>query len=86
MSKSVQSPCIGVCKFKRGGHCIGCSMTKDQKSLFKKIKKDKHREAFVQLIVLQQASMGRYSHWRPEYLRKSLKKGTRPAKAARDVA
>ena len=85
MSK-VQSPCIGVCKFKRQGHCIGCSMTKDQKALFKGIKKDKHREAFVQMLVGQQSLLGRYRHWVAAYKRKCLKKGTKPAKAVKKAA
>ena len=38
MSKKTPSPCIDVCKFRREGHCIGCSMTKAQKSMFKKLK------------------------------------------------
>ncbi|MEM6670690.1 MAG: DUF1289 domain-containing protein, partial [Pseudomonadota bacterium] len=28
MSEKLPSPCIDVCKFRRAGHCIGCSMTK----------------------------------------------------------
>ena len=71
---NVPSPCIDVCKFRREGHCIGCSMTKAQKSAFKKFKKDAHREAFVELVVAQQAVMGRYSHWQPAYAKKCRKK------------
>lgn len=68
------SPCIDVCKFKRGGHCIGCSMTKTQKSMFKKLKKDKYRAAFVELVVAQQEVLGKFSHWEPKYLKKLSKK------------
>lgn len=77
MSK-VPSPCISVCKFKRAGHCIGCSMTKAQKSAFKKLKKSKHREAFMELILAQQAVMGRYSHWTAAYEKRCSKKGVKP--------
>jgi|TARA_R110000851_G_scaffold46954_1_gene114207 predicted Fe-S protein YdhL (DUF1289 family) len=70
----VPSPCISVCKFKREGHCIGCSMTKAQKSTFKALKKDKHREAFVELVVAQQAAMGRYKHWEQAYEKRCRKK------------
>ncbi len=80
------SPCIDVCKFKRGGHCIGCSMTKAQKSLFKQLKKNKHREAFVEMLVGQQSQLGRYAHWAPAYLRKCLKKKVKPVDAARNAA
>ncbi|MEM7463357.1 MAG: DUF1289 domain-containing protein, partial [Pseudomonadota bacterium] len=41
MSKKIPSPCVDVCKYKRQGHCIACSMTKAQKSQFKKLKNDK---------------------------------------------
>ena len=80
------SPCIDVCKYKRGGHCIGCSMTKAQKSLFKELKKNKHREAFVEMLVCQQSRLGKYKHWAPKYLRKCLKKKVKPVEAVRDVA
>jgi predicted Fe-S protein YdhL (DUF1289 family) len=71
------SPCIDVCKFKREGHCIGCSMTKAQKSMFKRLKKDAHREAFVEMLVAQQSVMGRYTHWMAAYTKKCRKKKVR---------
>ena len=79
MSKT-PSPCIDVCKFKRAGHCIGCSMTKAQKSMFKKLKKDAHRQAFVEMLMAQQDVMGKFSHWAPRYARKCMKKGVKPPK------
>ena len=80
MSKT-QSPCIDVCKFRREGHCIGCSMTKDQKKMFKSLKSDKHRAAFVTMLVGQQEAMGRYKHWAPAYLKKCRKKKATPVPA-----
>jgi len=77
MSKKA-SPCIGVCKFKRGGHCIGCSMTKPQKEMFKKLKKDAHQEAFVRMLVNQQAALGKYGHWVEAYRKRCAKKGVPP--------
>ena len=74
MSKT-PSPCIDVCKFKREGHCIGCSMTKPQKSLFKKAKKDAQRADFVKLVMAQQDQMGNYAGWRIAYAKKCTKKG-----------
>ncbi|MEO0991191.1 MAG: DUF1289 domain-containing protein [Pseudomonadota bacterium] len=85
MSKT-PSPCIDVCKFKRDGHCIGCSMTKAQKAMFKKLKKDKYREAFVEMLVGQQSRMGKYSHWVTQYLRKCLKRKVKPIDAVRESA
>ncbi|MGR3467795.1 MAG: DUF1289 domain-containing protein [Shimia sp.] len=79
MTKKTPSPCIDVCKFKREGHCIGCSMTKAHKSMFKSLKKETHRVAFVEMLITQQQAMGRYRHWAPAYLRKCLKKGAKDA-------
>jgi predicted Fe-S protein YdhL (DUF1289 family) len=80
------SPCIDVCKFKRDGHCIGCSMTKAQKSLFKELKKDAHRQAFVEMLMTQQQAMGKYQHWAPAYFRKCLRKKVKPIEAVRNAA
>ncbi|SNR73370.1 DUF1289 domain-containing protein [Puniceibacterium sediminis] len=77
MSKT-PSPCIDVCKFKREGHCIGCSMTKAQKSLFKALKKDDHRTAFVEMLTAQQNQLGKYRHWQLAYMRKLRKKKIEP--------
>ncbi|MEL6586702.1 MAG: DUF1289 domain-containing protein [Pseudomonadota bacterium] len=81
------SPCIDVCKFKRRGpagvHCIGCSMTKDQKKIAKKLKKSGAMDAFVALVIAQQGAMGRYRHWQAAYLKRCLKKGVAAPKVAR---
>jgi hypothetical protein len=74
----IPSPCIDVCKFKRAGHCIGCSMTKTQKKMFKSLKKPEHQEAFVEMLVLQQSAIGKYEHWAPAYARRCMKKGVHP--------
>ncbi len=76
------SPCIDVCKFKRQGHCIGCSMTKAQKSIFKQLKKDTHRIGFIEMLMAQQNQLGKYKGWRIAYAKKCSKKG---AKAPFDV-
>ncbi|MEM6823701.1 MAG: DUF1289 domain-containing protein [Pseudomonadota bacterium] len=76
--RKVPSPCIDVCKFRRGGHCIGCSMTKAQKKLFKGLKKASDQSAFVEMLEHQQLRLGKYQHWPPAYARKCLKKGAHP--------
>ena len=76
MSK-IPSPCIDVCKFKREGHCIGCSMTKAQKSMFKKLKNEKHQHAFLDMLVHQQKGLGKYSHWADAYARRCARKGVK---------
>lgn len=73
--EKIPSPCIDVCKFRREGHCIGCSMTKAQKSMFKKLKKPAHQRAFVDLLVHQQNDLGKYSHWADAYRKRCKKKG-----------
>lgn len=64
MKNKVPDPCIDVCTYKRQGHCIGCAMIKAQKSLFKTLKKDKHKEAFVLMLSKQQEALGKYKAWR----------------------
>jgi uncharacterized protein len=77
----IPSPCISVCKFRRigpaGQHCIGCSMTKDQKSLFKALSKKKHQRAFVEMLVRQQSVMGRYRHWAAAFKARCARKGVK---------
>ena len=76
--KKLPSPCIDVCKFRREGHCIGCSMTKPQKKLFKSLKKAKHQHAFMDMLAHQQSDMGKYGHWAPAYAKKCARKGVTP--------
>jgi hypothetical protein len=52
-------------------------MTKAQKSAFKALKTDTHREAFVELVVAQQAVLGRYAHWDKAFDKKCRKKKLR---------
>lgn len=75
MGQKPPSPCIDVCKFRRAGHCIGCSMTKDQKKRFKKLDGGKARRRFLSELVEQQKSLGKYRHWEIAYDRKCQKKG-----------
>ncbi|GGC14297.1 hypothetical protein GCM10011363_33550 [Marivita lacus] len=49
-------------------------MTKPQKSSFKALKKNSHREAFVELVIAQQTCMGRYKHWEDAYAKRCGKK------------
>lgn len=76
--KKLPSPCIDVCKFRRAGHCIGCSMTKPQKKAFKRLKRPDEQAGFVEMLMCQQKQMGRYTHWQPAYQKKLKKKGIKP--------
>ena len=82
MSKKLPSPCVDVCKYKRQGHCIACSMTKAQKKLFKSLKKEEHQVAFIEMLIAQQLHMGRYPAWPDMYARRCAKKGVSMPKCA----
>ncbi|MEL7214437.1 MAG: DUF1289 domain-containing protein [Pseudomonadota bacterium] len=75
MAKPLPSPCVDVCKYKLKDHCIACSMTKQQKSLFKKLKSDKHREAFVEMLISQQRQLGTSKGWAQLYEKRCARKG-----------
>ncbi|MEM7242567.1 MAG: DUF1289 domain-containing protein [Pseudomonadota bacterium] len=70
----VPSPCVDICKYKRQGHCIACSMTKAQKALFKELRKDKHRIAFIQMLIAQQNMLEKYDPWAGLYKKKCERK------------
>lgn len=53
-------------------------MTKDQKSMFKKLKKESHKEAFLEMLVAQQAQMGKYRAWPDAFAKKCAKKSVKP--------
>lgn len=82
-TQKLPNPCIDVCKYRRGGHCIGCSMTKAQKKMFKTLKKPEHRFAFVEMLGYQQQGLGKYAHWTEAYLKKCRKKGVTPPESVR---
>ena len=85
MSKKLPSPCVDVCKYKRKGHCIACSMTKAQKSIYKTLKSDKQREGFISLLVAQQATLGAFPAWPEMYQKRCIKKGVKLPKALLEV-
>ena len=66
----IPSPCIGVCEYKREGHCSGCSMTEDQKKIYKALKKNRFRKGFLTMLDAQQQLLGGYGHWARAYGRK----------------
>jgi uncharacterized protein len=70
------SPCIDVCKYKRGGHCIACSMTEIQKKIFKSLDKTSHKAEFIEMVWHQQQRLGSYGHWLIAYERECRRKGT----------
>ncbi len=57
------SPCIDVCKYRDDGHCIGCSMTKNQKKISKSLKSKDKQLAFEGLVKMQQEQLGGFEAW-----------------------
>jgi hypothetical protein len=51
-------------------------MSKSDKKAFKKLRGSKAKRKFLKALVDQQNEMGKYSHWRPAYQKKCIKKGT----------
>ncbi len=74
MGDKVPSPCIDVCKFKKGGHCIGCSMTEKQKKSFKKLDKRRRKLEFLTDLRAQQARLGGFGFWEKAYRKRCRKK------------
>lgn len=75
MGAKVPSPCVGVCKFKLHGHCIGCGMKKKQKKSFKKLDGKKAKLKFLRRLVEQQQAIGLKANWLRAYRRRCEKKG-----------
>lgn len=71
----VVSACIDVCTYKRGGRCIGCTMTRRQKAEFKKMKRSSSKQAFLYELVEQLREFGKYDSWARAYRKKCKKKG-----------
>ncbi|WP_062226804.1 DUF1289 domain-containing protein [Aureimonas frigidaquae] len=72
--RKAPSPCIGVCKFRDAGHCIGCRMTKPEKKAFKKLGGKKKRRAFFDMLVERLNAAGRYGYWSKMYRRRCARK------------
>ncbi len=68
------SPCIDICKDKRGV-CVGCGRTKQQKKAWKDAETQTEREALVLECAAAARELGIYDFWIGEYRRKCHKKG-----------
>ena len=75
MQKQIPSPCIDVCKYNNNGHCVACSMTKQQKKRFRKLKTNKLKKVFLRKLIDQQNKLGSQPKWQVIYEKKCLKKG-----------
>jgi predicted Fe-S protein YdhL (DUF1289 family) len=68
------SPCIDVCKFREGGQCIGCRMTKPEKKRFKKLDGKAAKKAFFLVLTERLEAAGRYGYWSRMYRRRCERK------------
>lgn len=50
-------------------------MTKAQKKLFKSLKKEDHRAAFLEMLIAQQRQLGKFAAWPEMYAKRCAKKG-----------
>ncbi|MCQ8781294.1 DUF1289 domain-containing protein [Mangrovibrevibacter kandeliae] len=68
--RDAPSPCIDVCKYKRQGRCIGCSMTKDEKKAFVRLEEKADKKAFFRMLVSRLEEQGGLAFWATAYRKK----------------
>ncbi|RFC66526.1 DUF1289 domain-containing protein [Fulvimarina endophytica] len=70
------SPCIDVCKYKRQGRCIGCSMTKIEKQMFPQSGSAGQKKAFIEGLMARLHEIGRNPvFWAYTYRHKCEREG-----------
>ncbi|MEN3793107.1 DUF1289 domain-containing protein [Fulvimarina sp. MAC3] len=70
------SPCIDVCKYKRKGRCIGCSMTKLEKQMFPQSGSAEQKKAFIESLMANLEDIGRNpAFWAYTYRHKCEREG-----------
>ena len=74
MSKKIASPCVGICKYRLAGACVGCGMSKKQKKGFKRLDGKKKKLRFLARLLEQQEPLGVRERWIKLYRRKCAKK------------
>lgn len=70
------SPCVGICKDKRGV-CIACGRTKKDKKAWKSAESDSAQIKLLKRCAAQAEEIGTRDFWQKEYRRKCRKKGVR---------
>ena len=74
--RDAPSPCIDVCKYKRQGRCVGCSMTKAEKDGFPRGGGGAaKRQFFEALIARLEAEHKNPAFWALSYRRKCAREG-----------
>ncbi|MDY8110826.1 DUF1289 domain-containing protein [Fulvimarina sp. 2208YS6-2-32] len=74
--ESAPSPCIDVCKYKRQGRCIACSMTKLEKQAFPHSGGAAQKRAFINALIGRLEETGRNpAFWAYTYRHKCEREG-----------
>ncbi len=74
--ETAPSPCIDVCKYKRQGRCIGCSMTKAEKDAFPHHGGADAKREFIEGLIARIAESGRNpAFWAYTYQHKCRREG-----------
>ena len=68
------TPCVGVCKFDDGGHCIGCAMTEREKKASKRLRGKLQKRPFFERLLARLEDLGRLRYWSKMYRRKCERK------------
>lgn len=69
------SPCVGVCKFRDEGRCVGCAMTVPEKKAARRMRGKSEKRPFLRALVATLRSRGRLDYWSRMYRRKCERKG-----------
>ncbi|WP_152047991.1 DUF1289 domain-containing protein [Aureimonas psammosilenae] len=65
------SPCIDICKYKRQGRCVGCSMTKMEKDSFPRSGSGEAKKRFFETLLARlEAEHKNPAFWIMSYRRK----------------
>lgn len=68
------SPCVGICKDKRGV-CIACGRDEDDEKAWKRADGAKEKLALLEACARNTQVLGTRQFWETEYRRKCIKKG-----------
>lgn len=70
------SPCIDICKYKRQGRCVGCSMTKIEKDGFPRSGGSEAKKRFFETLLARLSAEHRNpAFWVVSYRRKCEREG-----------
>ncbi|KAA0971623.1 DUF1289 domain-containing protein [Aureimonas fodinaquatilis] len=69
------SPCVDVCKYKRQGRCVGCTMTKAEKDSFPASGNAAMKKAFFETVIARVSQERNPAFWAIAYRRKCERAG-----------